>query len=428
MHSSPAVPARSLTRNVSWTLAGNATYAVCQWTVLVSFAKFGTSEQLGQYALGLAVTAPVFQFCSLQLRAVQVTDARNRFAFCDLAGLRLLTTAFGLVIVGALALWGRYSAETGLVVVLIGVSKVFEALSDLCQGLFQKSERMDLVAKSLIIKGVLGALVVAVTLRLSGGASTAAGAFALAGALVWGCYDVRNAAKQLAPRGPYSLLPQLNGPVFRELFLVTLPLGFVMMLISVNSNISRYFLDKYSGVASVGVFSALMYCVIAGNLVMGALGQTASPRFAKLYCDGDLRGFCILLAKLLAFGGVTGIVGLVAVEVGGAWVLGKLYRPDYASHVRAFFWLMAAGAIMNLSGMLGVAVTAMQSFKQQVWTQVGCLAIGAAASALLVPPLGILGAAFSVLTVATTGLIGYSVHFAFAISKARVAPRALVTS
>jgi len=48
--------------NFSWTLVGNIVYAGCQWGMLTVLAKIGTTEMVGQFALGLAITAPVFMF------------------------------------------------------------------------------------------------------------------------------------------------------------------------------------------------------------------------------------------------------------------------------------------------------------------------------------------------------------------------------
>jgi len=416
-----------LAGNFLWTLAGNLIYTLCQWGILVSFAKFGNAEMLGQYALALAIAAPVFQFCGLNLRAVQVTDAKNRYAFGEFAGMRLATTAAGMVFVLALALGGRYPRQTALVVVLVSLSKAIESFSDLCQGLFQKNERMDRVAKSLILKGALSVFVAVIALRLSGGAVAASGMIAIAWVVAWVGYDLRTAISQFAGHSR-ALIPHISRPVFLNLFVLSLPLGFVVMLLSLNANLPRYFLAKYSGEASVGVFSALMYCVVAGNMVVGALGQTASPRLARLHCDGDVRAFCALLARLVAFGAVTGIIGLIAVKVAGAQILTILYRPEYALHVNAFFWLMAAGAILNVSGILGVAVTAMQAFRQQVWIQLGCLLAGLISSALLVPSMGIVGAAFSVLILAMAALVGLSLQLGFMLAEMKGAPPMLVIS
>ena len=87
----PPKPARpSLRRNVAWTGLANAVYAGCQWAILVALAKAGSAEMVGQFALGLAVTAPVFMFANLQLRSLQATDAKEQYAFADYLGLRVL--------------------------------------------------------------------------------------------------------------------------------------------------------------------------------------------------------------------------------------------------------------------------------------------------------------------------------------------------
>jgi len=90
--------ALSLRANFLWTFVGNAVYAACQWGMLVVLAKLGTPEMVGQFALGLAVTAPVLMFFNLQLRAVQSTDSQDEYSFEHYLGLRLVTTILGRVI------------------------------------------------------------------------------------------------------------------------------------------------------------------------------------------------------------------------------------------------------------------------------------------------------------------------------------------
>ncbi|MCS7287466.1 MAG: hypothetical protein RMK30_10780, partial [Anaerolineae bacterium] len=61
----------SLKANFAWTFAGNVVYALSQWGMMVSIAKFGSPEMVGRFALGLAITAPVILFTGLALRPVQ---------------------------------------------------------------------------------------------------------------------------------------------------------------------------------------------------------------------------------------------------------------------------------------------------------------------------------------------------------------------
>src|ERR1035437_5155132 len=153
VNSPAAVPARSLRLNFSWTVMGNVVYGGTQWGILVLLARLGDPGAVGQFSLGLAITAPIMLFASLSLRAVQATDARTEFQFRDYAGLRILMTIIAACVIFGVS-GALYRGETALTVAAFAVSKGIESLSDVIYGLWQQQERMDLIAKSLMLRGV----------------------------------------------------------------------------------------------------------------------------------------------------------------------------------------------------------------------------------------------------------------------------------
>ena len=66
------------------------------WALLCIIAKLGTPEMVGEYALGLAVTAPVLMMAQMNLRAVLATDARGEHCFADYWRLRVNGTLLGM--------------------------------------------------------------------------------------------------------------------------------------------------------------------------------------------------------------------------------------------------------------------------------------------------------------------------------------------
>ena len=108
----------SLRANFAWTLAGNVLYGACQWGMLSVLAKLGSPSIVGQFTLGLAVSAPVFMFTNLQLRAVQATDVNVEHGFANYFTLRLLATMFGLVVILALLPFAGASAQVRAVILL----------------------------------------------------------------------------------------------------------------------------------------------------------------------------------------------------------------------------------------------------------------------------------------------------------------------
>ena len=147
---SPTVSAPPLRVSFSWTLTGNLTYALCQFVMLSVLAKLGNASIVGQYALALAIAAPVFMLTNLQLRAVQATDARHEYAFADYFTLRTISTLLGLLLIVGIAGVARYDLATKALIILVGGAKAVETIGDVIAGHLQKFERLDKVARALM--------------------------------------------------------------------------------------------------------------------------------------------------------------------------------------------------------------------------------------------------------------------------------------
>ena len=143
----------SLRRNFSWTFLGNAVFAACLWGILAVLTKLGTPETVGRFALGSAIATPVIMFANLQFRVVVATDAEQSYQFRDYLGVRLVLLPAAFLVVLVIAVLG-YNREQTLAIGMFGLVRCVESFSDLFYGFAQKHERMDLVARSLLIRGL----------------------------------------------------------------------------------------------------------------------------------------------------------------------------------------------------------------------------------------------------------------------------------
>ncbi len=383
----------TLRRNFSWTFIGNAVYAACQWGMLVVLAKLGSPEMLGQFTLGLAVTAPVVMFTNLQLRSVQATDARKEYLFSDYLGLRLIGTGLALVAIAVITLISDYRWETSLVILLIGLAKAFEALSDVFYGLIQQHERMDCIAKSLMLKGLLSLLFLGIGIYVSGTVLWGVVGLVVAWVAVLVGYDIRNGLLMLN----YTLKPQWHLQTLKKLVWMTLPLGFVMMLISLNINIPRYFIEQYLGERELGIFAAIAYLMVAANMVVLALGESTSARLAKYYAEGNRVAFRDLLLKLVGIATLIGLSGVLVASVLGKQILTLLYQPEYAKHTNLFVWLMIGSGMNHVSSFLGYGMTSARYFRIQMPLFGIVTSISAVACFWFIPAYGLQGAAIAIL-------------------------------
>lgn len=424
--------ALTLRRNFSWTFLGNAIYAACQWAMLVIIAKLGSPEMVGQFTLGLAVTAPVFMFANLQLRGIQATDAKQQYVFGDYLSLRLISTSLALVAIAVITLVAGYRWEVSLIILLIGLAKAFESISDVFYGLIQQQERMDCIALSLMIKGPLSLLTLGLGVYLSGNVIWGVVGLVISWAIVAIGYDLRNGklilknTRRAIENGKY-LSPLDEGLKLNwerrklaSLIWLALPLGFGMLLISLNVNIPRYFVERYLGERELGFFAAIAYLMVAGNMVVKALGESASPRLAKYYAAGNSRAFKKLLIQLVGIATVLGGSVIIAAKLAGGQILTLVYQPEYAQYVDLFVWLMVAAGISYIASFLGYAMTAARYFRIQMPLFSVATATSAISCLWLVPTLGLEGAAISSILSAVAQAVmtfGVIIHALNKISK-----------
>ncbi|MEL6495002.1 MAG: oligosaccharide flippase family protein [Cyanobacteria bacterium J06623_7] len=421
----------TLKRNFSWTFVGNAVYAACQWGMLVVLAKLGSPEMVGTFTLGLAITAPIFMFSNLQLRHIQATDARQQYVFGDYFGLRLISTLLGLIVVMAIVLAAGYRWQVSLTILLVGLAKAFESISDVFYGLIQQHERMDRIAISLMIKGPLSLVMLGLGIYLTGNVVWGTVGLAISWGVVALGFDLRsgrsilaglNAAntKTIDNRKNNAIAPRWDRKTLKEIIWLALPLGFVMLLISLNTNVPRYFIEQYLGERELGFFAALAYLMVSGSMVVNALGQSATPRLAKYYAAERGAAFRQLMFKLVVIGAGLGALAVLVAAVAGKQVLSIFYQPEYAQYSDLFVWLMIAAGFSYVSYFLGYGMTAARYFRIQMPLFTFTTLVSAATSFWLIPTMGLKGAAIALIAGAISEAVfslGVVVHAIYKIER-----------
>lgn len=407
-------------------------YAGCQWGMLVSLAKIGSAEMLGQFSLAFAITAPVILFANLQLGNVLATDARRRYEFGHYLGLRLVTTTLAFLAIGAITYASGLRRQTALVVLAVGLAKSFESMSELVYGLLQQHERMDRTGKSSMIKGLTSVTVFTLVITLTGSLLWGVLGLALGWAVVLIAYDVASAQMVLswsAPRAvtgtavPRWHVPRPHWDFHQQLDLarLTLPLGFVMLLITLNGNMGRYFVEHYLGERNLGIFSAMAYPMVALAAFSTALAASAAPRLSQLYAEGNLKQFRPLLVRLLGVSALMASGGVFAALFGGREILSILYRPEYAERTDVFLLLMIASGIAAIATVLNYSMTATRRLRVQMPLYALISAILAVSNFVLIPRLGLRGAAIAQIIAVSVQAMGGLLVVLRALHRAPVA-------
>jgi O-antigen/teichoic acid export membrane protein len=354
------------------------------------FTKFISASEVGKFALGLAIVTPIVMFAQLHLRSVQATDAKGLYTLGDYFTLRLLGGV--VILIASVAIAALFYGEFYMMIVitLIACAKTIESISDIIYGLFQKNMRMDIIAKSMIAKGVTSLFLLVVAVWLTRSVIWGVLALGICWLFILLIYDVPKATTFEQVKTQF-ILKNLWG-----LTRLAAPLGAVMGLICLQSNIPKYFIEANFGKAMLGYFAAVSYVAVVGEMIVMAVGQSAVARLAQYYIS-NRRAFKILMWKMVLVGLIMGIALIGLGVFFGKWFLGLIYTREYAECYNVFIWLLISCAVAFVGSMFGYAITAARYFKIQVPQNALVVLVGIISAYLLIPRYGLTGGAWTLL-------------------------------
>lgn len=401
-----SVSTLSLRQNAWWSLLGNATYAVCQLGMLVVLARLGSPEQVGLYGWALALTTPIFLLASMQLRTVLAAETESEGnVFGKYLGARLVTTAVVVLLV-ALGAWQFESRSARLVILSVGLSKAIESVSDVLYGLFWQQDRMDCIAKSMMLRGLLGVAGFSLAYLWFDSlpiAQLTLGAIWLAMLVL---YDLPKARQLNNDTGRAKLWPCLRWATVKQLAVLGLPAGILSGLTSLQVNVPRYFVEGIMGTNELGVFTVLAYLLIGIELAARSVNYAAIPKFARLIREANAKEISQLVVRLTLLGVAMGLVVTGGTALLGRQLIGLLYGAEYVPYARLLLYLVAISAVRIVAMPLAMTLRSAKAYWQLALIHgVAVLALSCACWGL-VPRYGLEGAALAILVGLLVDIVG----------------------
>jgi O-antigen/teichoic acid export membrane protein len=394
-------------KSLSWTLSGNIIYAASQWGVLIILSRLGSPETVGKFSLALSITAPVILFFNLDLRNIQATDANTKFNFNDYLGLRIRTTIIAFIFIIIITLIMSSSLESKLVVVIIALSKSFESISDVIYGFMQYQNRMDIIAKSIIIKGVSSLVVVLFVFSITKNLALSM----LALSFVWGFimlkHDLYNAIKIINEQNTnfnhfenieyHKLFFFKNQDVRTDIKLIKIawPLGIVSTITSVIINVPKYMISYFLGDKQLGIFTNLSSLMLIGSTVSVAASQVAIPKLAKYFANRNFRDFLKLSTRVFLSGIAIGVISVTICMFKGDFLLDFIFGHEYEGYGIVLVNLMIGATFAYGLWFMSPTMTAVGQFSIQLPLFIGVLVVAIISSYYLIPTSGLVGAANS---------------------------------
>lgn len=342
-------------------LLGNGFFAFSQWIQISIISKYTSTEVLGFYTLALSLISPIFMLSSLQLRTILITDSSSEFNFNDFFNLRVVVNFFSLLIVLGVLIF-VHNTNILIITLVLSFQKIFESFSELFNSKQQKLEKINVLALSLFFKGIGAIISLLCGLFIFNSLTIGLCLILIAYLLVILFYDYR---KYSIPPFTRIIISFKNRKSLNKLFLRGLPLGLVLLIISLNANISKYFLEVYAGTKAQAVYSSISYLLVIGVFILDAFGQVFVPRLNIYYWNKDIIQF-----KKLALFFISGSIFIsISLYIGsllfGDFILKFLFNAEIAKYSSFLSNYMLVSILIFIASSLGYILTSIREFKVQ---------------------------------------------------------------
>jgi len=378
----------SLLNKAKFLLSGNILFAFSQWLILIFISHFSDNQAVGAYTYALALVTPVFMLTNLQLRPIVVAEFNLNSNFNYKSYFALRFYSIFLAILASFLLSILSTSNVWEVVLLLGCIKALEAISDIIYAYYNAQGKTKLISLSLTVKSLSLILIFGSLLYFYSLLNIGLIGIILIYVLTLLVVDFRNI-------GLNRKYFYLNIVDFKNVIILALPLGISVMLVALQSNIPRFFLEKSFNLEAVGVFSVFYYFIIVGGIVINSICQFISPKFSILFKENKMHELNKLTIQAWGMAAFLGVSGLIVSITLGDFFVNILYGSHYLFWIDILNIIMFAGLFTYLSVVNGYLMTSLGLIKIQlplflfltIFTLVLCWT--------LIPAYGLLGAAWA---------------------------------
>lgn len=390
-----------------WMVTGNGGYAVFQLLNMVLISKNLGVAELGVFSLGLALSAPIMLFSNFGTRILWITNVNNGMSFRLFRNARIISSLVGLTVFLIFITLYTQNPDYLPIMALIAMTKVIENNADIYYANFHKRAKQKLICISLLVRGSLGVIGMALGCVLFHSLLIATIMYFIMWCIAHFLIEYVF-SKSAIDMGPSS--NKLSKNQLTWLVKQGAPLAIGLFLVNLNMNIPRIVLEKQHGLEAIGIFSALYFFIQTGSVVINSIGQVILPILSSLYDKGQMKQH--LAISLKTFGVVFSFsaIGVFFSYFLGDYFLNLLFNEEvaaYASLLWVFFLLSPAQYLISI---MNPIIASTKKNMSLMWCQLVMLLLVAVLSFTLIPVYNITGAYWAT---AISSIIVFIIYISF---------------
>lgn len=351
----------TLQQNIIWNTVGMSFYLGCQWLITILAVRLSSDfTNSGYLTLSMSVTNIFYAIASYNMRAYQISDVTGKYP--DRVYLQIRTVTCGIsILLCALYSFAFYRDERWSAILLYMIFRVVEGFIDILQGFDQRAMRMDIIGKSMFMRGALNVLSFSGTIILTDSFQLAVLAMIVVSVLIMVCYDIPWASRFGKLKGKFE------GHMVKQLLMECLLMGIASALSTSIVSIPRTWLDYLYGQEQLGIYGALSSPTVLIQVAATYLFNPMLSVYAEYYVQKEKEKFSRLFKQtLLALCGLS-ILALFAAWILQDYLLPLLLGESIRPYIYMFIPILGCTILNAIVWLLTNLLVVIREFKAYFW-------------------------------------------------------------
>ncbi|MHA6604785.1 MATE family efflux transporter [Photobacterium damselae] len=344
-------------------LLGNVIFSFSQWFIVTNMARNNELSLLGEYTYILSVITPMTICFGLNLRSYVTVNNLNKNEREKIYNLIFLSSCSFFVCSSLYFIFSSIRLSGLFLFIAVFLLKFSDLLFETFSGFRQRDNNYKQIGLS---KGIRALVVIVLFMIITYLYNTYYAILAISFLSIIYVIFI-------------DVYPLLNMTVLKFDFLFykktikhLFPLTLGTIIDSFQLNVQRYFL-RGIGFSSIGVYSALIYFMIAGGILLNAISSVLIKRLSDLSDNNNQKEFINLILKFSAISFVLGIIGIIVSFFYGHVLLTIIYGTEFSQYTRELNVVMISALFWFLSGFIYCGLIAKHKYHTILFINVTAL-------------------------------------------------------
>lgn len=357
----------SIQQSIIWNSVGSIFYLGCQWLITVLVVRLSGVEEAGILSLAMSVSNIWYCFAVYGMRNYQVSDTQNKYNDGTYIISRIVTGLASLAGCLVYIMLIPYDAYQRWCMIIYFIYRLTEAWFDVYAGIFQKNWRLDLVGKSMMIRGGLTLVGFTAVLAITQNMLITFGIMAFLCTASVILYDVFTANKL------FKIDIKSTKEKVLKLLAECSPLVVYTFLSSAIGTIPRIFMERLLGNYELGIYGSVATPTLIIQMGATYIFNPFVTLFAEKYYAKEKKAFVQALMKCTCAVAAIAVIGVIGGKILGVWGLNLLYGAEVAEYHQLLIPLILCTVLTAFAWLLCGVLTAVREFKGLVIANAGAV-------------------------------------------------------